>query len=63
VGEVHLEGKVLVVKKISVVYTLSGVSEEQKETVERVHSRHAEWCPVARSISPQIEIETHLEYP
>jgi len=53
---------VLIVRKISVAYRLSGVEEDQKETVERVHSRHAEWCPVARSISPQIEIETTLEY-
>jgi uncharacterized OsmC-like protein len=53
---------VLIVRKISVAYRLSGVEEDQKETVERIHSRHAEWCPVARSISPQIEIETTPEY-
>jgi len=45
-----------------VTYRLSGVSEDKKEAAERVHTKHAEWCPVARSISPQIEIETKLEY-
>jgi len=43
-------------------YRLSDVPEDKKEAAERVHAKHAEWCPVARSISPQIEIETRLEY-
>jgi uncharacterized OsmC-like protein len=62
VGEIYLDGRVLVVRKISVTYRISGVPEDKKEAAERVHTMHAEWCPVARSISPQIEIETKLEY-
>ena len=62
VGEVHLDGRVLIVRKITVEYRLSGVSESDKPTVERVHGFHADKCPVARSISPQIEIKTTLEY-
>jgi len=62
VGEVHLDGRVLIVRKITVEYRLSGVSEDDKPTVERVLRLHADKCPVARSISPQIEIETTLEY-
>ncbi len=61
-GEVHLDGRVLIVRKITVEYRLSGVSEDDKPTVERVLGFHADKCPVARSISPQIEIETTLEY-
>lgn len=61
-GDVFEDGGVLIVRKITVEYQLSGVSEEQKPTVERVLGFHAEKCPVARSISPQIEIETRLEY-
>ncbi|MEE9582453.1 MAG: OsmC family protein [Acidimicrobiia bacterium] len=62
VGEIYLDGRVLVVRRISVTYRISGVPEDKKEAAERVHTMHAEWCPVARSISPQIEIETKLEY-
>ncbi len=62
VGDVYSEDRVLIVRKITVDYRLSGVTDDQKETVERVLGFHAEKCPVARSISPQIEIETRLEF-
>ncbi|MCH7585198.1 MAG: OsmC family protein [Acidobacteria bacterium] len=62
VGEVYLDGRVLIVRKISLTYRISGVPADKKETAERVHAMHADRCPVARSISPQIEIETKLEY-
>ncbi len=60
--EIHLDGRVLIVRRIRVEYRLSGVSENDKPTVERVLEFHADKCLVARSISPQIEIETTLEY-
>ena len=49
----------LVIKRIHVTYHLEA-DEEHRETVERVHELHAEFCPVARSISGCIEIETKL---
>ncbi len=52
----------LVVKRIHVEYRLAGVAEEQRETVERVLTFHADKCPVARSIAPQIAITTSVEY-
>jgi uncharacterized OsmC-like protein len=51
-----------VVKRIHVTYKLRGVEPDQRESVERVHGFHAEKCPVARSISPQITITTSVEY-
>lgn len=61
-GEIEKEGSVLVVKRINVTYRLRGVESDQRETVERVRGLHVDRCPVARSISPQIEITTAVEY-
>ena len=61
VGEVEKDGRVLIVKRISVTYQLRGVEESQIDAVDRVLGFHAEYCPVARSISPQIEISTQYE--
>lgn len=57
VGTIGKDGKVLIIGKIEVVYRLR-LGEEHRETVERVHGFHADFCPVARSISPCIAIET-----
>jgi uncharacterized OsmC-like protein len=62
IGEVEKDGKVLVIKRIHVTYELRGVTAEQRETVERVHGFHADYCPVARSIRDSIEITTQLAY-
>ena len=61
-GEIEKEGSVLVVKRIHVTYRLRGVESDLRETVERVLGLHVERCPVARSISPQIEITTSVDY-
>jgi organic hydroperoxide reductase OsmC/OhrA len=58
-GEIGKDGKVLVIRRIHVTYHLEA-DEEHRETVERVHEFHAEFCPVARSISGCIEIDTDL---
>lgn len=50
------------IRSITVTYTLRGVEEEQKETVERVHGFHAGYCPVARSIRDAIDVTTKVEY-
>jgi organic hydroperoxide reductase OsmC/OhrA len=59
-GEIELEDKVLVIKRIKVRYRLR-IPEEQHEVAERVHSVHHRSCPVARSIGPAIDISTELE--
>ena len=57
VGEVETEGKVLVLRRIHVMYQLKAPASAQ-ETVERVHSVHAQSCPVYRSLQGAIAITT-----
>ena len=59
-GEIELEGKVLVLKRIHVTYTGLTVTDEDAEKVERVLAVHADGCPVARSLKGAIEISTRL---
>ena len=59
-GEVELEGKVLVIKRIHVTYTGLEVDEGDAEKVQRVLAVHADGCPVARSVKGAIEITTRL---
>jgi uncharacterized OsmC-like protein len=59
-GEVELEGKVLVVKRIKVTYTGLNFSTEDADKVQRVLAVHADGCPVARSLEGAIEITTQL---
>ncbi len=59
-GEVELESKVLVLKRIRVTYTGLAVAEEDRTKVERVLAVHADGCPVARSLRGAIEITTEL---
>jgi uncharacterized OsmC-like protein len=53
---------VLVIKKIRVVYTLTGCPEHKREAAERSRSFHASRCPVAKSIEKAIEISTELKF-
>ncbi|RME49429.1 MAG: OsmC family peroxiredoxin [Caldilineae bacterium] len=59
-GEVEKEGNVLVVRRIHVTYHLK-IAPEHRETAERVHGFHAEYCPVARTIRNCVDITTSLE--
>ena len=59
-GEVVLEEKVLVIRRITAHYRLS-VPDNRREEVERVHEFHARFCPVARSLEGGIEVRTELE--
>jgi len=52
---------VLVIKRIHVVYTLK-TAAENRETAVRAHEFHADYCPVARSISGCIDITTELTF-
>ena len=61
-GDVILEDKVLVIKRIRVRYQLAGCPDEKREAAERAHSFHAARCPVAKSIASSIEITTQLDF-
>lgn len=60
-GELELEGKVLVIKRIHARYRLRAGEEVDRDVVERVHGFHADKCPVARSIGGSIDITTNYE--
>jgi uncharacterized OsmC-like protein len=59
-GEVELEGKVLVLKRIAVTYSGLTLDEDQRRTAERVLGFHADACPVDRSLRGAIDITTTL---
>ena len=59
-GDIEKDGKVLVIKRIHVTYHLK-LKPEQRETAEKVHGFHADFCPVARSIKGCIDITTELQ--
>ncbi|MCA1567927.1 MAG: OsmC family protein [Acidobacteria bacterium] len=59
-GEIETEDKVLVIRRIHVVYHLTAPAGAQ-ETIERVHRIHANKCPVFRSLHKAIEITTQYK--
>ena len=59
-GEVELEGKVLVLKRIHVAYSGFELTDADRGTVQRVVDTHAQGCPVARSIGAAIDITTSV---
>jgi uncharacterized OsmC-like protein len=58
-GEVEKEKDILIIKRIFVTYQLK-IADADRDTAERVHAIHADYCPVARSIRDCIDIETEL---
>jgi organic hydroperoxide reductase OsmC/OhrA len=54
-----LDGKVMVIKRIQVTYRLK-LKPEQRETAEKVHGFHADYCPVARTLRGCVDITTEL---
>lgn len=62
VGEIVLEDDVLVVDRIHVVYSLELEDGEDREEARRVREMHAEFCPVARTLSGCVEISTELQF-
>jgi uncharacterized OsmC-like protein len=59
VGEVELEGTVLVIRRIHVKLRLKA-DAAQRETAERVHGFYADSCPVYRTLKSAIAITTEL---
>ena len=59
VGEVELEDKVLVVRRIHVRFELKA-TPEQREVAERVHGFFAMSCPLYRTLRSAIGITTEL---
>jgi uncharacterized OsmC-like protein len=57
-GEIELEGKVLVIKRIHMEYAGVDVPEDKREAAERALATHAQACPVSRSIEGAIEVTT-----
>ena len=60
-GEIEVDQKVLVIKRIHVKYRLR-VPEDRRETAERVHEFHAGFCPVAKTIEGCVDISTELSF-
>ena len=56
-GEIETENKVLVIKRIHVIYYLKAPASA-RETIERVHDFHKDYCPVYRSLYKAITITT-----
>lgn len=61
VGEIEVESKVLVIKRIKQTFHLSA-DEADREKIERVLGVYADSCPVARSLKGSIEITSDLEF-
>ena len=61
VGEIEVERKVLVIKRIKQTFHLE-TDEGDRETVERVLEVYVDGCPVARSVRDSIEITSELDF-
>jgi uncharacterized OsmC-like protein len=59
-GEVETEEGVLVLRRVHVVLTLTGVAPDRISVAERVHDVFKEKCPVYRSLRSAIAITTEL---
>lgn len=57
-GEIELDGKVLVIKRIHVSYSGVSVPADKQETADRALATHQQACPVSRSIEAAIAVTT-----
>jgi uncharacterized OsmC-like protein len=60
VGEIEVESKVLVIKRIKQLFHLTA-KEQDRETTERVLKVYADSCPVAASVKGSIEITSDMD--
>jgi len=61
VGEVELDDKVLVIRRIHVVLKLKA-QESHRGTASRIHDHFADRCPVYRTLKPAIAMTTELVF-
>jgi len=59
-GEIEDVDKVLVIRRIHIVYHLRS-GEKDRATIERVHAVHHNSCPVYRSLCQGIDITSELD--
>ena len=57
-GEIELDGKVLVIKRIHFSYSGVQIPDDKREAAERALATHHRSCPVSRSIEAGIQITT-----
>lgn len=57
-GEIELDGKVLVIKRIHVRYSGVDVPPDKQDAAERALRTHQQACPVSRSIEAAIAVTT-----
>ncbi len=60
-GEVELDGKVLVIRRIHVRLELRA-APEHRETAERAHGTFADSCPLYRTLRSAIAITSELAF-
>ena len=61
VGEIELDGKVLIIKRIHVAYTLTVDEDTDVSAVARIMGFYRDSCPVYRSISGSIGFSDEIE--
>ena len=59
-GEVEVEEGVLVLRRIHVVFVLTGAGQEKIDAAQRAHEVFKMKCPVYRSLYRAIDITTEL---
>jgi uncharacterized OsmC-like protein len=57
-GEIELDGKVLVLRRIHVDYSGLQIPEDKQDAAERALASHQQACPVSRSIEAAIDVTT-----
>ena len=57
-GEIELDGKILVIKRIHVEYSGVEVPDDKREAADRALATHQQACPVSRSIEAAIQVTT-----
>lgn len=57
-GEIELDGKVLVIKRIHVEYSSVNIPPDKQDAADRALATHQQACPVARSIEAAITVTT-----
>ena len=60
IGEIEVESKVLVIKRIKQIFHIAA-DEEDRGTIEKVLEVYADSCPVARSVKESIEFTSELD--